>query len=189
VYQPDVIAMTDTKSKLLDAAAPLVQTRGYNGFSFHDLAETIGIRTASIHYHFRTKANLCEALVVRYTRDFMAALGDPGDGTPEERLLHYVGQFKNALNHGRMCLCGMIGAEVSGVPDSVGQGVRSFFVANEMWLATVYERQGLTVVTAKGQARLTLAALEGAMMMARTNTNSDTFDEVAALVLAMNKSK
>ena len=36
----------------LNLAETLVRTRGYNGFSYRDLAEQIGIKTASIHYRF-----------------------------------------------------------------------------------------------------------------------------------------
>jgi TetR/AcrR family transcriptional regulator, transcriptional repressor for nem operon len=185
--QLKVITVADTKTSLLDAAAQLVQTRGYNGFSFHDLAEAVGIRTASIHYHFPTKADLGQALVTRYTADFLALLSDP-DGAPEERLRTYVGLFRQSLASGRMCLCGMIGAEVSGVPEELGQSVRAFFTANETWLAQVYEQQGLARTAAKRRARLMLAALEGAMLIARTSGDNATFEDVAKEMLALGKS-
>ena len=56
----------DTRTQLLDVAQRLVQARSYNAFSFKDLAAEIGIRTASIHYHFRTKGDLGVALMQRY---------------------------------------------------------------------------------------------------------------------------
>lgn len=181
--------MNDTKSKLLDAAAPLVQTRGYNGFSFHDLSEAVGIRTASIHYHFPTKGDLCKALVIRYERDFLTALGDPADGTPDERLTHYVGTFRAALANGRMCLCGMIGVEVGSVPADVSQSVRAFFVSNENWLAKVYARRGFSTPKSRLRAKLLLSALEGALLIARSLDDTATFDDVAALVLSLDGPK
>ena len=53
----------DTRMEIIDLAERLVRVRGYNGFSYRDLAEQIGIKTASIHYHFPTKADLGEAMV------------------------------------------------------------------------------------------------------------------------------
>ena len=76
--------INSTKKELLDAASLLVQTRGYNGFSFHDLGAAVGITTASIHYHFPTKAYLGQQLVKRYTAEFMAALGDPEASPPHK---------------------------------------------------------------------------------------------------------
>src|SRR6516165_9690724 len=138
-----------TKTLLLDAASLLVQTRGYNGFSFHDLGAAVGITTASIHYHFPTKANLGQQLVKRYTTEFMAALGDPKASPPSQRLRRYVRLFRAALSEGRMCLCGMIGAEVDGVPAEVSAEVREFFRANELWLTRVFERAGAHPATAR----------------------------------------
>jgi len=53
-----------TRKRILDIAEKLILTRGYNGFSYQDISETIGIRKASIHYHYPLKENLVE----RYTR-------------------------------------------------------------------------------------------------------------------------
>ena len=174
-----------TKKKLLDAASLLVQTRGYNGFSFHDLAAAVGITTASIHYHFPTKANLGQQLVKRYTAEFMAALGDPKASPPSPRLRHYVGLFRAALSEGRMCLCGMIGAEVDGVPAEVSAEVREFFRANELWLMRVFEAAGAHTATARRKARLFVSALEGAMLIARASGDTGSFDDVTKTALAI----
>src|SRR5262245_55095354 len=182
------MAMTGTKAKLLEAAAELVQTRGFNGFSFHDLADRVGIRTASVHYHFPTKDDLGQALVTRYTADFIAALGEPDAGPTDERLRNYIAVFRKALSQGRMCLCGMIGAEVNGVPEELGRNVRAFFAANEAWLARVYEHSGLPRGASRSRARLMLSALEGAMLISRTGPDSATFEDVAKLVLSLDTS-
>jgi TetR/AcrR family transcriptional regulator, transcriptional repressor for nem operon len=182
-----VAPLNDTKAKLLDAAAALVQVRGYNGFSFHDLASAIGIRTASIHYHFPTKGDLALALAERYTADFMTRLGSPTDGTPRSRLTHYISAFADALQQGRMCLCGMIGAEIESVPEPVAAQVRIFFERNVLWLGDVLARDGLKPDTARRQAQLILSALEGAMLIARTSADRSAFDDVATTILSLHK--
>lgn len=179
--------MTNTKTKLLDAASACVQTRGYNGFSFHDLADAVGIKTSSIHYHFPTKAELGKALVRHYTMQFMTALGDSDAGTPEACLERYVGLFRAALQDGRMCLCGMMGAEISGIPDDVAREVRAFFDTNTDWLTRVFERGGTTKLAAQKRARLFLSALEGAMLIARVSGDPTLFDGVAKSTLAFAK--
>ena len=174
--------MTDTKTQLLDAAAGLAQTRGYNGFSFHDLSAQVGIKTASIHYHFPTKAMLVESLVHRYIDNFFDALGQADVGPPEACLERYVGLFRRSLGEGRMCLCGMMGAEIGDLPASVAGAVRSFFDANLDWLTHVYERMGAR--QAATRAQLLLATLEGAMMMARVSQDAAGFDSVARAAIA-----
>jgi TetR/AcrR family transcriptional regulator, transcriptional repressor for nem operon len=170
--------MTDTKSRLLDVATALVQTRGYHGFSFHDLSETVGIKTASIHYHFPTKADLGRQMVQRYTKAFMDRLGAADDGPPRASLLRYAALFRASLSEGRMCLCGMIGAEISGVPDAILGDVQAFFAANRDWLTAVLGHAGLDQPAL--QASIFLATLEGALMIARVSHDPTSFDAVAS---------
>src|SRR6516162_2979326 len=63
-----------TASRVLDAAEALVQVRGFNGFSYNDIAAELQITKASLHYHFATKADLGEALITRYAARFLEAL-------------------------------------------------------------------------------------------------------------------
>ncbi|MCK5866711.1 MAG: TetR/AcrR family transcriptional regulator, partial [Marinobacter adhaerens] len=64
----------DTRTALMDLAEHTVRSRGFDGFSYADLAEAIGIRKASIHYHFPTKAKLSEALIERYQTSLQQGL-------------------------------------------------------------------------------------------------------------------
>jgi TetR/AcrR family transcriptional regulator, transcriptional repressor for nem operon len=169
--------MTDTKSRLLDVATALVQTRGYHGFSFHDLADAVGIKTASIHYHFPTKADLGRQMVQGYTTQFMGHLGPADDGMPAACLARYAALFRGALTNKKMCLCGMIGAEISGVPDAMTVDVQAFFAANRDWLAAVMTRAGIPQPAL--QASIFLATLEGALMIARVSDDPARFDAVA----------
>ena len=64
----------DTATRILDSAESLVQVRGFNGFSYADVAAELGVTKASLHYHFPGKAELGRALIVRYATRFNAAL-------------------------------------------------------------------------------------------------------------------
>jgi TetR/AcrR family transcriptional repressor of nem operon len=81
-----------TIDQLLDAAQELAQTRGYNAFSYRDLAERVGIRSASIHHHFPSKADLGRALVARYRDRFSDGLRriGAGQGDAPAQLAAYV---------------------------------------------------------------------------------------------------
>jgi TetR/AcrR family transcriptional regulator, transcriptional repressor for nem operon len=177
----------DTKTKLLDAAAAQVQTRGYNGFSFHDLAAQIGLTTASIHYHFPTKAVLACALVDRYTAQFMAALGEAGADDPEVQLGRYAAAFRTTLESDRMCLCGITGAEIGLLPAPVALRVEAFFALNTQWLTEVFARHG--AADADARATSYLAVLEGAMMLARVGRDIAVFDRAVAPVLTALKQR
>src|SRR5271167_1241023 len=117
----------DTRRELLDLAETLVRTRGYNGFSYRDLAEQIGIKTASIHYHFPSKGDLGEALVEKDREEFAKNLAqlDAVEKDLRRRLERFI-QFFQARTIGcdnRMCLGAMLAVEQETLPDAVGQAV------------------------------------------------------------------
>src|SRR5450755_2672344 len=96
---------TDTPSQILDVAERLVQTRGFNGFSYADIAEELGMTKAALHYHFAGKAELGEALVTRYAERFAAALAEVasrGDDGPTA-LRAYADLYRDVVREGRMC--------------------------------------------------------------------------------------
>src|SRR5580700_12212203 len=69
-----------TASRILDVAERLVQVRGFNGFSYADIAAELQVTKAALHYHFATKADLGEALISRYAARFLQALAEVDTG-------------------------------------------------------------------------------------------------------------
>ena len=93
---------------ILNAAEKQVKKGGYNAFSFREIAKEIGIKSASVHYHFPTKEALGAALASHYSEKFLHALGTPETLIKQKKnpIAHYVQTFKTALQKDkRMCLC------------------------------------------------------------------------------------
>jgi len=182
---------TAAATAILDVAERLAQTRGYNGFSYADIAIQLGVTKASLHYHFPSKAELGRALIERYRVLFGAALDaiDHRTEDPQKKLKLYVELYNSVLSDERMCLCGMLAAEYATLPAPMQQGLTLFFDANERWLTTVLE-DGLRVGAflfrepANERARVVLGALEGAMLVARSYGSPHRFQMAAACVLA-----
>jgi TetR/AcrR family transcriptional regulator, transcriptional repressor for nem operon len=181
----------ETAQRILDIAERLMQVRGYNGFSYADIAETMRLTKASLHYHFPSKAELGRRLMERYTENFLAALSeiDASGAVARDKLQRYVSIYAEVLANKRMCLCGMLAAEFATLPKSVKAEVTRFFDANESWLAGVLE-QGQRSKSLKfngpvGEtARTISASLEGAMMLARTYDDVERFNRAAQRLLA-----
>ena len=161
--------------RVADAAEGLVQERGYNGFSYDDVAGQVGIKKPSIHHHFPSKAELVAVVTQRYTHRFRTALVaiEGQHAQAPERLAAYADLFEHTFAHNRrLCLCGMLGAEAESLPELVNAEVQAFFRINLEWLAAVLaegQRQG-TVRAALPAAELAEAyfcALEGAMVVGR----------------------
>jgi len=174
--------LQNAKTQLLDCAEGLIQTRGFNDFSFRDLADSVGISSASVHHHYRTKEDLGIAVTSRYTERFISKLKQESETNRDAKklLTSYIKLFrKSLLKDGRMCLCGMLGAEVSSLPKSVAKETKIFFEKNIEWLTNVFKLdKGKSSIQPEIKAKILLSTLEGAMILSRTNENSKLFDEI-----------
>src|SRR5262245_42298888 len=179
----------DTRTMILDAAQDLIQRRGANAMSYQDLSEAVGIRKASIHYHFPIKQDLIDALIERYHAYFLGLVDRivVEESDPARMLDRYVGLFEATLRegkHDKACLCGMLGAELASLGDEAVRGIRRFFNANTDRLAMILQkgREG-RVFHFSGDAAilagLIFAALEGAILLARAEGGVKRFRTMA----------
>src|SRR5580692_6631064 len=181
---------SSTASDILDAAERLVQSRGFNGFSYADVSSELGITKAALHYHFAGKAELGESLITRYNERFDAALAaiDSTELSAPDKLLAYCELYRGTLRGQRMCLCGMLAAEYNTLGEPMRDALGTFFDHNRDWLAALLEN-GREAGTLRftgpvDQAAQTIvAALEGAMLVARPYQNTTVLDVVIERLL------
>ena len=184
-------AVADTATRILDAAEKLVQRRGFNGFSYADIAAELKITKASLHYHFPSKAKLGQAVIARYAARFLDAVADIDARLPEARarLEAYANLYAAVLRERRLCLCGMLAAEYQTLPKPMREAVIQFFDQNEVWLTRVLEmgRQQGTLHfsgSAAEAARMIVCGLEGAMLVVRPYGDVARFRSAATRLLA-----
>ena len=179
-----------TASQILDVAERLAQSRGFNGFSYADVAAELGLTKAALHYHFASKAELGEALIARYSARFVAALAalDATVVSAPAKLEGYAELYVDVLRDKRMCLCGMLAAEYQTLPPPMREAVIHFFDANEAWLQRVVD-QGMHEGTLRAEgsardiARGIVGGLEGAMLVARPYGDVSRFQAATAHLL------
>ena len=181
----------DTATRILDVAERLVQVRGFNGFSYADVAAELEITKAGLHYHFAGKSELGEALIARYAARFADALAEVEARSPDAaaRLDAYAQLYLDVLREQRMCLCGIMAAEYETLPAPMQAAVVGFFDDNETWLARILE-QGRKAGTldftgrAGDTARMVVSTLEGAMLVARPFGDITRFQSAARHLLS-----
>ncbi|WP_425081912.1 TetR/AcrR family transcriptional regulator [Ruegeria arenilitoris] len=177
---------TDTKTALLDVAEHAARARGFDGFSYADLADAVGIRKASIHYHFPTKAALSAALMDRYHSTFEAECrkAEAAHDTASQRLLALIGLYRNALNDGKtLCLCVSLISSLESLSDEVIEKIKAFRAMVIKQIEAIFELglqdKSITGVTnPAAEARATLAVLEGGLLTARAEQDVQAFDAV-----------
>jgi len=167
----------DSATKILDIAERRMRQTGYNAVSYRDIAAEIGIKSASLHYHFPKKEDLGIALVRRYSENFQSRLSaETLEVTkPQEMITAFIDIYRFALEEQRLvCLCAVLGAEAPGLPHLVTTEVKNFFNDNIAWLTAQYEALGIR--TPADHAKTTFALLEGAMIVSSVNDDISIFD-------------
>ncbi|MGR2704758.1 TetR/AcrR family transcriptional regulator [Vibrio campbellii] len=185
--------LSPTAAKIADLAESYIQSRGFNGFSFRDIQNELGIKTASIHYHFKTKQDLAEAVFERYLANYETALIqiESQPSSAEEKIEALADIFIGVREQDKLCLCGMYASDFYSLADSL-EGLLSRFVqTNEQWLQKIIDQGAengefdLRVESAQ-VARLIFVALEGSMLLSQFK-DADYIRSVKASCLALLK--
>lgn len=173
---------SDTIDRIIETAENQARSGGYNAFSFREIAKEIGIKSASIHYHFPTKADLAKELAHRYTEKFIIHLNRISESNKAlaEQLSAYSELFYEALKTDqKMCLCGLFAAEMDVLPDDVKAETRRFFEANLEWIEQVLDTHGIG--NTKAKAMNLLASMEGAMLLGKAFDSEECFRQAINL--------
>ncbi len=181
----------DTKTALLNSAEDAARRLGFDGFSYADLAEDVGIRKASIHHHFPSKAILSVALMSRYHENFQAVCAqiEADFTTGGARLAELVKRYRGGSDGGkRLCLCVSFSITPNSLPDDVLHQISLFRIMVIEWLTTAFtdgrdDNSISGVLEPELEATTMLSLLEGAQLAARAEENPALFDNAIKLLM------
>lgn len=186
-------SIASTSEKILDIAQSLIVAGGYNGFSYADISAAIGIRKASIHHHFPTKAELVSVLVDRYRQQAEAGLTSLREGisSPSEQLQAYVNYWHSCIRDASLpfCVCAMLASEMQMLPEAVASQVQGHFHSLAGWLTSVLRagaENGLFQLDKRPEeeAQMLMASVHGAMLSARAFGDPGLFIAIVAPQIA-----
>lgn len=167
------------RDRIVQAAERRVRASGFAEMSFRDVATDVGVKSASVHYHFPTKADLGVAIVANYTKRFSQALDGIDTSDPMTAFDAYAALYDVALVVDEsVCLCAIMGAESIGLPQTVNDQTRAFFQMNLTWLEGLFQRH--TGTAQASLARLVVTALEGAIIVASNAQDRSVLADVTA---------
>ena len=164
-----------SKPQILDAAQALLEARGFNGFSTRDLADEVGIASASLHHHFATKGDLAASVIARCRERINARLANIAAEVDGFGLR--VRQFTDAM-HSESMLLAMLASDFPTLPVVAQCEVRQLFTNVLGWLGRFAmqaktDRELPKEASVEHIAADVLAQLLGRALIARTGSSSD----------------
>src|SRR3954470_13766588 len=166
-----------TKQKLIETATALFAARGYSATGMADILAAAGVHRGSLYHAFPTKQDLLLAVLERYRSGIEERLIAPAwDGVedPIDRVFALLERYRAFLTEtgGRFgCPIGSLALELH----EADTDVRAMLQANfDAWIGHVeqcFVEAGNRLpadVDRRGLALFTLTAMEGGVMLART---------------------
>ncbi len=180
-----------TRDALIQAAEGLMRTKGYAAFSYADLADVVGIRKASIHYHFPTKEDLGIAIVEEYVSRVQAEFEriEINHSDALERLKAFFVLFHSSTEGDLLPLCGALAAEMAVLPDGLQRLTRRFFEVQLSWLTRVMDEGVAAGEISQGRGSreksyLLLSILEGSSFINWATKEDEAVDMAVIRLIA-----
>lgn len=125
----------NTKERILKYSEQLMLSKGYNGFSFMDIAKMVGIKKASIHYHFPTKEDLAVTIVMKYRKLFSRWRNRVEERSTVDKISGFFSLYHSLYRKGnQICPIGMLLAEYSTIPQLLQNEIKTLLEEEKKWL-------------------------------------------------------
>ena len=179
--------VNDTREKILDLADNLLRKRGYNAFSYKDIGEAIGIKTAAVHYHFPTKESLGAAVLEREIQAFRRNGADWKQLPPEAQLGRLVRLFAGYRERSMVCIMGSLCPDYDTLPPRMQTELGTYSTDILEWVTALLEEGRSSGAlhfdgTPADRALLILTALMSSLLLAKV-TGEDTFNRMTTQLL------
>lgn len=133
----------DTRTQILKLADNYIRKDGFNAFSFRDISSRLGIKSASVHYHFPTKTDLA-ASVVDHNRLLLLQTIEKNKSNPApEQLNAFFSIYDYYRSSGKICLIGSIASDYFTVEAPVREAIAHLSQTMHQWVTAILEK-GLT---------------------------------------------
>ncbi|HTH56199.1 MAG TPA: TetR/AcrR family transcriptional regulator [Cyclobacteriaceae bacterium] len=131
--------MVSTRERIIQLTDTFIRDKGYNAFSFYDIAEKLKIKNASIHYYFSTKTDLGLALLESHTERLHQLQTSVEGKNGVAKIKAFLSIYNAIHREGRICIVGSLATDIKTVEPKMAKALSSF--ANEilLWVTTILE--------------------------------------------------
>lgn len=127
------------KEEIIELADQLIKQYGYNAFSFHEISDQVGIKTASVHYHFPRKSHLGVAVIEKQISNLKDLIEHFNGKSPEEKLEQFFSIYATILEDNNVCLVGSLATDYNTLNEDVQLKLKTFSRLMLNWVAQFLE--------------------------------------------------
>ncbi|TGK36034.1 TetR/AcrR family transcriptional regulator [Leptospira gomenensis] len=181
----------ETRDKIASLARGYFQSVGFQSFSFQDIADDLGIKKASVHYHFPSKEELGLEVLEIYYKDFAVYTANLKDRPPRVRLFALFKLYEAYTGeNGKICPFGVVGSEYYVLSQSIRDKTLVLHNQHRDFLIQTLSdgsKEGvfLLPLNARETADLFMSAIQGSMQISRIRKDKDFFPKTIKSLKSM----
>lgn len=113
--------MSVTREKIVELGEELILTKGYNGFSYQDISNVLGIKNAAIHYYFPSKENLGTSILKTNIQRFDEMVENMENRNFDEwsQLESFMKIYLKSNRENKVCLIGSLGTDINTLSEPI----------------------------------------------------------------------
>ena len=167
-----------TRDTIIATADKFIREDGYNAFSYKDIAQKVGIRTASVHYYFPTKTDLGVATVRYHIQLFEAVKAKLANEGPMAKLNWLLENYHKTNAEHKICLVGALATAFNTVEAPIQQELKLFADDLLQWVTQFLEDGKILgefhfSLPARTRAIMIIGNMLAIVQLARLTDNAD----------------
>lgn len=176
-----------TREQIIHLTDHLVRDRGFNAFSFYDIARELNIKNASIHYYFPTKTDLGVALLEEHERRLARLIHTSQEKSPRAKMEDFLSIYDTVHRHRKVCIMGALATDLRTVDPALANAARTLAANILAWVTSIL-KEGLTDgsfefrETPHTKALLIISSMMASVQLARV-TNTNDFTQIRSAVI------
>lgn len=169
--------LKNRKEQIVSVALDLLQTHGFENFSYLDIANQLKITKASIHHHFPKKeilgVALCQAIHAWHKKEFAKILSEKNSA--KEKLDNYInGMLRFSCGKNKICPLSSLQVDVASLPIAMQQELKALDEQELSFIEQILvqgkqEKSFSFAGEERSQAVLTVLACKGALQYSRVH--------------------
>ncbi len=132
--------MKETRDEIITLADEFIRTRGFNAFSYADIAGIMDVRKPTLHYYFPAKSDLGISVIDKELEGMARLKEETQDLPGDEQLKKLVEVFFNSSRKGRICLTGSLTPDYATLPEPMQYKVQEMCRTILDWMAACLEK-------------------------------------------------
>ena len=181
--------MSETRTRMIEAAVDSLRHRGVSGMSFTEVLERSGAARGAIYHHFPGGKNqLVAEAAARNAQDVRGILSRLPAASPRDVVEAFLAMIRPVLEQstrGSGCAVAAVTVGTDTADDSLREIAADAFTAWRRELTGKLTTAGMATEQASGLAATLITVLEGAHVLCRATGDLEPFEQTAKTMLSL----